>query len=332
MTAPQAADVADAANAADATDAVAAVRAFNRFYTRRIGVLDEGLSKTGFSLTQARLLWELAHQPQLSASALARELRLDLGYLSRLLQGLKKRGLVKARKHAADGRQSLLSLSAAGRRAFAPLDQGSQAQTGEMLARLKPAQQQSLLAALAKARQLLGEEPLAAPLLRPLRSGDLGWVISRHGALYAQEYGWDLRFEALVAGIAARYVERFDPRLEAGWIAERGGEPGGERLGCVFLVRARGGDDGVEPGVAQLRMLLVEPDARGLGLGRLLVGACHDFARQAGYRRIRLWTNSILGAARAIYQAEGYRLVATEPHHSFGHDLLGETWELELKP
>lgn len=164
-------------------------------------------------------------------------------------------------------------------------------------------------------------------LLRPLRPGDLGWVIARHGELYAQEFAWDLRFEALVAGIAAQFVERFDATCEAGWIAERDGE----RLGCVFLVQARDETSGaVEAGVAQLRMLLLEPEARGLGLGKRLVTACHDFAAQAGYRRIRLWTNSLLTAARGIYQAQGYRLTHSEPHHSFGHDLIGETWELDL--
>jgi len=312
----------------DATDPVAAVRAFNRFYTRRIGVLDEGLSRTEFSLAEARLLWELAHaDAPLGASQLARELRLDLGYLSRLLKGLRERGLVRARANPADARQSLLSLTAAGKRAFAPLDQGSQAQTAEMLARLSAPQQAQLLRALGRVQQLLGETPAGEVRLRALQSGDLGWVIGRHGALYAQEFGWDLRFEALVAGIAAQFVERFDPAREAGWIAERDGE----RLGCVFLVQARDEITG-EPdaGMAQLRMLLLEPAARGLGLGKRLVATCTDFARRAGYRGIRLWTNSLLGAARGIYKSEGYVLVASEAHHSFGHDLVGETWELKL--
>lgn len=311
---------------------VAAVRAFNRFYTRRIGVLDEGLSQTEFSLAEARLLWELAHaSAPVGASQLSRELRLDLGYLSRLLKGLRERGLIKARANPADARQSLLSLTAAGKRAFAPLDQGSQAQTAEMLARLGASQQDKLLRSLSRVRRLLGEEPAGEPGLRPLQSGDLGWVIGRHGALYAQEFGWDLRFEALVAQIAAQFVERFDPAREAGWIAERQWEGDSERLGCVFLVQARDEATGQpEAGVAQLRMLLLEPEARGLGLGKRLVASCTAFARQAGYARIRLWTNSLLKPARAIYQAEGYRLVASEAHHSFGHDLVGETWELKL--
>ncbi|HEX2011465.1 MAG TPA: helix-turn-helix domain-containing GNAT family N-acetyltransferase [Roseateles sp.] len=311
---------------------VAAVRAFNRFYTRRIGVLDEGLSQTEFSLAEARLLWELAHaSAPVGASQLSRELRLDLGYLSRLLKGLRERGLIKARANPADARQSLLSLTAAGKRAFAPLDQGSQAQTAEMLARLSTPQQDKLLRSLSRVRRLLGEEPAGEPRLRPLQIGDLGWVIGRHGALYAQEFGWDLRFEALVAQIAAQFVERFDPAREAGWIAERQWEGDSERLGCVFLVQARDEATGQpEAGVAQLRMLLLEPEARGLGLGKRLVASCTAFARQAGYARIRLWTNSLLKPARAIYQAEGYRLVASEAHHSFGHDLVGETWELKL--
>jgi len=313
------------------TDAsIAAVRAFNRFYTRRIGVLDEGLAQTEFSLTEARLLWELAHSPQLSATELGRELQLDAGYLSRLLRSLRERGLIKARAHPADGRQSLLSLTAAGRRAFAPLDQGSQAQTRAMLGRLDTDKQALLLQSLAQVHALLDTElPAPALTLRPPQPGDIGWVVSRHGALYSQDYGFDLGFEALVAQIAARFVERFDAAREACWIAERAGQ----RLGCVFLVQARDEASGApEDGVAQLRMLQVEPAARGLGLGRQLVQACTAFARQSGYRRIRLWTNSLLLAARGIYQAEGYRLISSEPHHSFGHDLVGEIWELDLHP
>lgn len=308
--------------------AIASVRAFNRFYTRRIGVLDEGLAQTEFTLPEARLLWELAHQPQLSAVALSRELQLDAGYLSRLLRSLRERGLVRARPHPADARQSQLSLTAAGRRAFAPLDQGSQAQTAAMLNRLDGDQQARLLQAMDEIHRLLdGDTAPQDVRLRALEAGDLGWVISRHGALYTQDFGWDQRFEALVARIAAQFVERFDAQREAGWIAERGGQ----RLGCVFLVQARDETSGQpEDGVAQLRMLLVEPQARGLGLGRQLARTCTTFARQAGYRRIRLWTNSLLLAARGIYQGEGYRLTGSEPHHSFGHDLVGETWELEL--
>lgn len=307
-----------------------AVRAFNRFYTRRIGVLDEGLAHSEFSLTEARVLWELAHQPQLSAVELSRELRLDGGYLSRLLRGLRERGLIKARANPADARQSLLSLTAAGRRAFAPLEQGSQMKTAEMLGKLNSAQQARLLRAMSEVQHLLEGRPTASPRLRALVPGDLGWVVSRHGALYAREFGWDLSFEAMVARIAAQFVEQRQPHRERGWIAEHeDGED--QRLGCVFLVQARDEQGTERPGVAQLRLLLVEPEARGLGLGRQLVRACTAFAREAGYRQITLWTNSLLAAARGIYQAEGYRLTHSEPHHSFGHDQLAETWELDLK-
>ncbi|HYN59223.1 MAG TPA: helix-turn-helix domain-containing GNAT family N-acetyltransferase [Rubrivivax sp.] len=307
---------------------VAALREFNRFYTRRIGVLHEGLLETQFSLAESRLLWELAHAGETTASALARTLDLDAGYLSRLLRGFRQRGLLKASRSKADARRTQLSISAAGRRAFAPLDRRSQQQVSALLAPLGEAQQQALLAAMAQIETLLGGRArTSAFMLRSPRPGDIGWVVSRHGALYAQEYGWDMRFEALVAHIAAGFVEDFDARHEACWIAERAGQ----RIGSVFLVQARDGDtQAVEPGTAQLRMLLVEPCARGLGLGVALVNECERFARQAGYKRIRLWTHSLLLAARGIYLKAGYRLVAREAHHSFGHDLVGETWELGL--
>ena len=224
-----------------------------------------------------------------------------------------------------------LSLSAAGRRAFAPLDTRSQQQVGALLGTLAEPQQQQLLQAFAQIGRLLdtGDERAAqAPyLLRPHRAGDIGWVVSRHGALYTQEYHWDMRFESLVARIAADFIDRFDAAHEACWIAERDGV----NVGCVFLVQSRDDRTGKPvPGVAQLRLLLVEPSARGLGLGTRLVAECTRFAQQAGYRSIRLWTNSLLTAARHLYQQEGYRLTASEQHHSFGHDLVGETWELAL--
>jgi len=307
---------------------IAALRAFNRFYTRRIGVLHEGLHEAKFSLAESRLLWELAHAGETTASALARTLDLDAGYLSRLLRGFRQRGLLKASRSKADARRTQLSISAAGRRAFAPLDRRSQQQVSALLAPLGEAQQQQLLAAMAQIETLLGERArTSAFMLRSPHPGDIGWVVSRHGALYAQEYGWDMRFEALVARIAAGVIERFDAQREACWIAERDGQ----RIGSVFLVQARDDDtQAIEPGTAQLRMLLVEPAARGLGLGAALVNECERFARQAGYQRIRLWTNSLLLAARGIYLKAGYRLVASEAHHSFGHDLVGETWELDL--
>ena len=310
-------------------DAVAAVRRFNRFYTRRIGVLDEGLLDTPFTLAESRLLWELAHRERTTASELARDLGLDRGYMSRLLRGLRERGLVTSTRAAHDARHSLLALTAEGRKAYAPLDRRTQAQVASMLEALAEAERSRLVAAMGTIERLLEPEPgRAAPwLLRPHRPGDLGWVIARHGALYAHEYGWDIRFEALVARIAAHFVEHLEPQREACWIAERDGA----NVGCVFLVQARDdASDAVLPGVAQLRLLLVEPSARGLGIGARLVDECERFARAAGYRRIVLWTNSVLVAARAIYAKAGYRLTKSEHHTSFGHALVGENWELEL--
>lgn len=314
-------------------DRIEAVRRFNRFYTRRIGALNEGLLDSEFTLTECRILWELAHLDDagITATDLGRQLDLDAGYLSRLLRSLKERGLVKATRSKDDARQSHLQLSATGRRAFAPLDQRSQQQVDALLATLSDAQQHELLQAFQRVQVLLdaaSAKPASSSfLLRPHRPGDMGWLISRHGALYAREYHWDIGFEALVARIAADFIERFDPSREACWIAERDGS----NVGCVCLVQSR--DDTTHApieGVAQLRLLLVEPTARGLGLGERLVAECTRFARDAGYRRIRLWTNSVLLAARGIYARAGYVLTATEAHHSFGHDLIGETWELEL--
>lgn len=313
---------------------VHALREFNRFYTRRIGVLNEGLLQSRFTLTESRLLWELAHgagDDGVTASELASRLDIDAGYLSRLLRGFKDRGLVKAARAPHDARQFRLTLTAAGRRAFAPLDTRSQQEVAALLAPLSQAQQQDLLQACGTIERLL-DAPAAraarAPyLLRAHRPGDIGWLVSRHGALYAEEYRWDMHFEALVARIAADFIDRFDARREACWIAERDGV----NVGCVCLVQSRD-EATAEPvaGVAQLRLLLVEPAARGLGIGGRLVAECTRFARQAGYRRIRLWTQSTLLAARGIYRKAGYRLVDSEPHHSFGVDLVGEIWELEL--
>lgn len=315
------------------TDRIETIRAFNRFYTRRIGVLNEGLLDTPFTLAESRLLWEFAHHDAPTATELARALDLDAGYLSRLLRSFKERGLIQSTRSPTDARQAHLSLTAAGREAFAPLDTRSREQVAGLLSTLPEARQQQLLQAMATIQQLLGgaddTSPRAASpyLLRPHRPGDMGWVVSRHGALYAQEYRWNMDFEALVARIAADFIERFDATREACWIAERDGH----NLGCVFLVQARDDTNHAPlPGVAQLRMLLVEPSARGLGLGARLVDECERFARMADYTRITLWTNSLLQAARGIYQKAGYRLVASEPHHSFGHDLVGETWQKDL--
>jgi len=309
---------------------VEAIRRFNRFYTRRIGVLHEGLLDSKFTLTESRLLWELAHRDRLTATELARELELDAGYLSRLLRRFKERGLIKSARAVDDARHQHLSLTATGKRAFAPINTRSQTDVSALLATLSEAQQQQLLAAMTGIEQLLGDPAAARArplLLRGHRPGDMGWVISRHGAVYAEEYGWSAEFEALVARIAADFIDRFDPAREACWIAERDGA----NAGSVFLVQARDETtQAVIDGVAQLRMLLVEPSARGLGLGARLVDECHRFARRAGYRKIMLWTNACLLAARGIYRQQGYVLVKSEAHHSFGHDLVGEIWELTL--
>jgi DNA-binding MarR family transcriptional regulator/GNAT superfamily N-acetyltransferase len=297
------------------------VRRFNRFYTKQIGVLNEGLLQSPFSLTQARVLYELAHREQPTASALGQDLGLDAGYLSRILRDFEQRRLIARKRSQTDGRQSELSLTGRGRRTFAPLDARSHQEVGEMLAKLSAADQRRLLEAMQTIEGLLGArpEPKGAYVLRPPRPGDMGWVVHRHGALYAQEYGWDERFEALVAGIVAKFVERFDPKRERCWIAERDGEP----VGSVFLVSK-------SRTVAKLRLLLVEPSARGLGIGGRLVQECIAFARAAGYRRMTLWTQSNLYAARRIYKKEGFTIVDTRSTTSFGHDLVSETWERDL--
>lgn len=303
---------------------IGAVRQFNRFYTRQIGVLQEGLLGSPFSLTEVRVLYELVHRDRPTAADLGRELGLDAGYLSRILRGFERRGLIeKARSHA-DGRETLLSLTKKGQRTFAPLDARSSAEIGGLLGRLSPHKQTRLVEAMRIVEGLLGgadPEHQTPVLLRPHQPGDMGWVVHRHGVLYAREYGWDERFEALVAEIVAAFIQHFDPKRARCWIAERDGEI----VGSVFLVKK-------SKMVAQLRLLLVEPAARGLGLGSRLVSECERFARQAGYRKIVLWTNSVLRAARHIYEEAGYRLVHEERHHSFGHDLIGETWELDLRP
>jgi DNA-binding MarR family transcriptional regulator/GNAT superfamily N-acetyltransferase len=309
--------VADGALAARVT----AVRRFNRSYTQKIGVLGERLLDSPFSLTEARILYELAHRERPTASELCRELDLDPGYLSRILAGFRRRGLILRAASETDRRQIHLSLSDAGRAAFAPLDRRSRDEIAALLTRLLEPGQRRLIAAMAEIERLLA--PASAPrepyLLRPPVPGDIGWVISRHGALYAQEYGFDWRFEALVAEIAAKFVAEFEPRRECCWIAERDGEP----VGSVFLVKE-------SEQIAKLRLLLVEPAARGLGIGARLIAEAVRFARRSGYRKITLWTQSLLVAARHIYETAGFRLVASEPHLSFGHDLVGENWELAL--
>jgi DNA-binding MarR family transcriptional regulator/N-acetylglutamate synthase-like GNAT family acetyltransferase len=303
---------------------VQAVRRFNRFYTRTIGVLRDRWLGSPFSLTEVRVLFELAHRQQPTASQLCAELGLDAGYLSRILRGFQKRGLVTRARSESDGRQSHLSLTAAGRKAFAPLDGRARDEVAAMLARLPASEQGRVLAAMEALEGLLGERPAPADrppyLLRPLQPGDLGWIVHRHGALYAQEWGYDERFEALVARIAAEFVERFDPKRERAWIAEREAEI----VGSVFLVKKTAT-------VAKLRLLLVEPSARGLGIGRRLVEECIRFARQAGYRKMTLWTQQPLKAARAIYEKAGFKLVRQERHRMWGPELVAETWELRLE-
>jgi DNA-binding MarR family transcriptional regulator/GNAT superfamily N-acetyltransferase len=302
---------------------IAAVRRFNRFYTRRIGVLQEGLHGSAWSLTEGRVLYELAQRAAPTAAELARDLGLDPGYLSRILKGFEARGELERRPCARDGRQTILALTEAGRAAFAAINGRARNAVGALLDGLPAAGQDRLVAAMATIEDLLGApaEPQLPYLLRPHQPGDLGWIIHRQGVLYHEEYGWDASFEALVAAIAAQFVQQLEPRRERCWIAERAGEV----VGAVFLVRQS--DE-----VAKLRLLYVEPKARGLGIGRRLVAECTRFARQAGYRRITLWTQSILGAARRLYQAEGYRLVESASHISFGQALIGETWQLELDP
>jgi DNA-binding MarR family transcriptional regulator/GNAT superfamily N-acetyltransferase len=301
---------------------VAAMRRFNRFYTRQIGVLDEHLLRSELSLTEVRVLYELAHREQPTATALRKELGLDAGYLSRILAELERRGLVKRMASETDGRQSVLALTASGKRAFAALDERSQEEVRALLGRLPPGRQRSLVEAMRVIERALGadaENPAkqAPYLLRPHQPGDLGWVVHRHGVIYAQEQGWDDRFEALVARVAADFIDRFDPRRERCWIAEREGDI----VGSVCLVQK-------SKTVAQLRLLLVEPSARGLGIGGRLVDECVRFARQVGYRKIMLWTNAVLMPARRLYERAGFQLMKQGPSPGFGGD--EQTWELVL--
>lgn len=301
------------------------VRRFNRFFTRRIGVLREGLLHTPYSLTEARILLEIAHHDRLTASDLSRELGLDPGYLSRILSGLEGRGLIQKVRSKRDGRRRLLSLAPEGKDAFSLLDRRSREEVGEMLDGLSEEDQRRLLDAMRAIEGVLGEgsagsfkfsEPF---FLRAHEPGDMGWVVQRHGELYFREYGWDENFEALVARIVADFVDGFDPAKERCWISEMNGG----RVGCAFVVRE-------SEEVAKLRLLLVEPEARGLGLGDRLVEECIRFARSRGYEKLTLWTNSVLDAARHIYKRKGFRLVEEEEHHRFGGNLVGQNWELKL--
>ena len=302
---------------------VAAVRQFNRFYTRQIGLLQAGLLRSPFSLTEVRVLYELARCNGWTAAELAKDLGLDPGYLSRILQTFEQRRWLEREACAADGRQLTLRLAAKGRRAFAPLDRRSSREVADMLKRLSSKRQRQLVDSMRTIECLLSAEATTdqAPyLLRAPQPGDMGWVVHRHGVLYAEESGYDEHFEALVAEIVAQFVQNFDARRERCWIAERDGEI----VGSVFLVKK-------SKMVAKLRLLLVEPSARGLGIGTRLVAECVRFARHTGYRKIMLWTQSELHAARHIYRAAGFRLVRKERHRDWGRDdLVAEIWALSL--
>jgi DNA-binding MarR family transcriptional regulator/predicted GNAT family acetyltransferase len=310
------------------TDAqVAAVRQFTRYYTAVLGLLREGLLDTPYSMTEARIIFELARQPETEVTSLRGRLDLDAGYLSRILARFAGDGLVTRTRSAADARRQVISLTSRGTEVFARLDALSNDQIRGLLAPLSPGQRRDLTAAMARVQEIAGPRPgrPAAVVLRPPEPGDLGWVVQANGALYAAQYGWDASYEALVARVVADYAERTQqpgpgPRREAGWIAE----VEGERAGCVFCMRK-------SDTVAQLRLLLVEPRARGLGVGGRLVDECVSFARRAGYEQMVLWTNDVLHAARRIYQRAGFELFASNPHHSFGHDLVGEDWRLTLR-
>jgi len=301
---------------------IAAVRRFNRFYTRQIGLLDEHLNGSPFSYPEARIMYELAHNKDASASDLVVGLGMDAGFVSRILGRLERRGLITRRRSEADGRVSQLNLTARGQVQFAELDAASQRDMSRMLGRVKGDGPDRLIRAMRTIQDLLGFRGtvMRPPIrLRRPRPGDLGWVVERNAAVYAKEYGWGLGAEALFARIVADYQQHHDPERERCWIAERWGD----RVGCVFLVKKT-------DTVAQLRMLLVEPGARGSGLGRRLVDECTEFAREAGYRKIVLWTNRVLSAARHIYESAGYRFVKEERHDELDTDPIFEVWELKL--
>jgi DNA-binding MarR family transcriptional regulator/GNAT superfamily N-acetyltransferase len=301
---------------------VQAIRSFSRFYTKQIGVLREGLLKSSFALTEVRVLYEIAHREKATASELCKELDLDPGYLSRILSNFEKRGLIDKSPSEADGRQSLLSLTQQGQKTLAPLEARSNEEVAAMLGRLSEGEQTRLVEAMHCINRLLApapDTPQPPYLLRPHQPGDMGWVVHRHGVLYSQEYGYDERFEALIAEIVADFIQHFDPKRERCWIAEKDREI----VGSVFLVKK-------SKTVAKLRLLLVEPAARGLGIGKRLVAECIRFARQVGYKKMTLWTQSDLPAARRIYEQAGFRLIRKKPHHSWGRDLISETWDLRL--
>jgi len=315
-------------NSRPADEAIDVIRSFNRRYTRQLGLLDRGLLGSEFTLTEARVLYELANGEDSTATRIAGGLGLDLGYMSRLIKKFARRRYIKRTRSPVDARQSRLQLTERGRAVFDPLDRAARHQIAEMIAPLAPEQRSLLLAAMQSVERLLEaasdesrrERSLREPYeIRPLKVGDIGWITHRQGILYSREYGWDATYEALVAEILAGFVKNYDSTSERAWVAERDGGI----IGSVFLVRA-------SADVAKLRLLYVEPAARGLGVGRRLVQECIDFARIKRYKTLTLWTNDVLVSARRIYQAAGFQLTKEERHHSFGKDLVGQTWDLAL--
>ncbi|MFL5285866.1 MAG: GNAT family N-acetyltransferase [Rhodopila sp.] len=305
--------------AISSAETIAAVRGFSRFYTRQLGLLDEGLLKSSFPLTEALILYELAYGDALTAARLSRDLAVDPGYLSRILKSFEARGLITRSAAPHDRRQSVIELTDAGRAAIAPLDRASQQQVLAMIGHMTPAQMAGLVSAMRAIEQFIGSAVPEPYVLRPPRLGDIGWIIHRQAVLYNTEYGWDQNFEVLLAEIFAEMMKTFDPRHDGGWIVDQDGTV----MGSVFVVRA-------SDTVAKLRLLYLEPAMRGLGLGRRLVEECIRFAKEKGYRTMTLWTNDVLVPARRIYQDAGFTCIAAEPHHAFGQDLVSETWELAL--
>ena len=300
---------------------ISAIRSFNRFYTRKIGVLD-GMASRPFSLAEARVLYELAHRQQPTATDIRKELGLDAGYMSRILRDFERRKLLRREQSKTDERERFLSLTTKGRKAFLPLDERSNRDIAAMLEGLSLTERKQFVEAVQLIRGLLGDKAEAKTpyLLRQHEPGDMGWIVHRQAILYAEEYGWDGTYEALAAEIVAQFIKNYDPKRERAWVAEKDGE----RVGAVFV--AKESDE-----VAKLRLLHVEREARGLGIGKRLVEECIRFARQAGYQKMTLWTQSILHAARGIYKNAGFQIVHEQKHHSFGKDLTAETWELHLR-